>query len=923
MQVNGTQRTKISKKLGYQLSQAGKFLSLMALSAGFSGWLHAANPTPAQIAQFQSLPKAQQEALAKQYGFDLSSLQQGQTTQTQSQTGPTINEREVNAKPERDMDLKGFDTTQELELFGYSLFAGEPTSMAPSQSDMPAPSNYIMGPGDELLVQVYGKDNEAHSFKVGRDGTIDFPKLGPVNVAGQSFDQVKKTITEFVQRKVIGVDVTVSLGNIRTMQVFVLGDAYKPGTYVLSSLSTVTQAIRAAGGIDTLGSLRNIQVKRDGKIIRHVDLYDLLLNGDTSADIRLRDGDSIYIAPRGATVVVDGEVRRRAIYELKKTAPLGNVIRAAGGLSERAYSQKIIVARATKSGTDIFHLDYTKSKDRNFTIRAGDRIKVAEVTKQFNNAIALLGSVVRPGAYPWRQGIRLSHLVGDVSRDLTKEADLNYGLIVREKSLNGDVEILQFNLSKALKAKGSVDDPVLQKRDQVVIFNKDLGFSLEELSQQSKTTTAQLENIRSKSAQQKVNFQQTKQEEQRERQQRLEQAKNAEIGQISDEELNIQDQASLKLSEVDSSNELTRSAQQVRERLLQPIVAQLLAQSSPASPVKIVEIRGAVKFPGVYPLAKGQTFADLIAAAGGLKESADLMRGEMTRMVEQGGKANLVHRDLNLKHLLNGDVSSALYLASKDRINIFTRAEWREDLSIEVGGEVMFPGRYTFSRGDTINDIIQRAGGLTEFAYPQGAVFSRETLRQQEAQKLTYLHEQLRQEVSTLAFRRKSSSNPLSSSSSAGDAMMIVDQLGVAEPVGRMVINLDQIIEGNQQQNVMLENGDKIYVPPKRNVITVMGHVQMPSSQIYDSSMSVKDYLDATGGPKKQADTDRIYVIRANGSVMMPNNSYWFKRGEEPLQPGDTIVVPMDTNYLDALDAWTSGTQILYQLGVAWSAIKD
>ncbi len=152
--------------------------------------------------------------------------------------------------------------------------------------------------------------------------------------------------------------------------------------------------------------------------------------------------------------------------------------------------------------------------------------------------------------------------------------------------------------------------------------------------------------------------------------------------------------------------------------------------------------------------------------------------------------------------------------------------------------------------------------------------------------------------------------------------MGVVDKLGIARPVGRMVINLDQVIEGNKQQNILLENGDKIYVPPLRNIVTVMGHIQMPTSLIFDSNMSVQDYINATGGPKKQADTDRIYVIRANGSVMLPDSSYWFKRGEDKLMPGDTIVVPMDTDYVDGLSVLTSATQILYQIGVAWAAIK-
>ncbi|WP_159817996.1 SLBB domain-containing protein [Colwellia sp. 20A7] len=913
--------------------------SLITASIAVPSEVQAASPSAAQIAQFQSLPKSQQEALASQYGIDMATLQSQDSKQQEIEIAPTIGKRQVNAKTKNELTL--FGDENELTLFGYELFAGEPTSMAPL-GDIPAPADYMMGTGDELHIQIFGKENSNYSFKVKRDGSIDIPRLGPFMVAGETFDQVKHGLATFIKNKIIGVEVTVSLGTLRTMQVFVLGDAYKPGTYVLSSLATVTQALRAAGGIDTLGSLRNIQIKRSGELLREIDLYDLLLNGNTHDDMRLRDGDTLFIPPRGATIEVDGEVRRRAIYELTGPTSIMQVIHAAGGFTERAFSQQINVARTTASGTDIFNIDVNNAQERNFKIIAGDSIKVMPVPKDFNNAIGVLGAVERPGAYSWKQGLRLIDILGNSTQDLTPETDYNYGLIVREINQQGDIEVLQFSLAKAIAAPNSSDNLLLQKRDQVVVLNKDIGRSLEESTQTIGATENRLETMRRETLNSRENLStQNEDTQEKESNERLAKIANTELGDISEDNMTDTEQmGQLKIDNLSNNTNLQRSAQEIRTTLLEPIIAQLKAQASITSPVQIVEIRGAVKFPGVYPLAKKQNLTDLIAAAGGMKESAHLARAEMSRIIEQNGHTNIVHRDINLAKMLSAESSNAqpnqaqsteakltsnsqqVALISKDRINVFSKPEWREDLSIELGGEVLFPGRYTFKRGETLLDLINRAGGLTEYAYPKGSIFSRESLRDQEAQKLRYLHEQLRQEVSTLAFRRQSSATSLSQSSPVGEAMDVVDKLGVTKAVGRMVINLDQVVEGDKNQNLVLENGDKLYIPPLRNIVTVMGHIQMPTSLIYDDNMTVQDYINATGGAKKQADTDRIYVIRANGSVMLPDNSYWFNRKEEKLLPGDTIVVPMDTDYVDGLTILGSATQMMYQIGVAWAAIK-
>jgi polysaccharide biosynthesis/export protein len=203
-----------------------------------------------------------------------------------------------------------------LKPFGYDLFEGVPSTFAPV-SDIQVPSDYIVGPGDKLEIQLYGNEPVGYSLTVERDGRINFPKLGPVNLTGLTFENARTAIEQRVAKQLIGSRVSVTMGDLRSIRVFVLGEANKPGSYTVSGLSTMTNALFVSGGVKKIGSLRNIQLKRNGKLITVLDLYDLLLHGDTSGDRQLLPGDVIFIPPIGPIVSVDGAVRRPAIYEIK------------------------------------------------------------------------------------------------------------------------------------------------------------------------------------------------------------------------------------------------------------------------------------------------------------------------------------------------------------------------------------------------------------------------------------------------------------------------------------------------------------------------------------------------------------------------------------------------------------------------------
>jgi Periplasmic protein involved in polysaccharide export len=270
-------------------------------------------PTAAQIEQFKRMPPAQQQALAKSMGVNLDDIlgslqganapQQEATPISGNRNAPNPGQSDVELNAREAVDTlsleedKETDALQEkLELFGYDIFQFGADTFSPA-TDIPIPADYVMGPGDSLTIQLYGKENSTHNLVLNRDGQVMFPNIGPVTLAGMSFSHVSQKIDDVVSQQMIGVKSSVSMGSLRTVRVFVMGDVNVAGSYVVGSLSTMTNAIFASGGITKIGSLRNIQLKRRGKIITKLDLYDLLLSGDTSKDARLLPGDVIFVPP--------------------------------------------------------------------------------------------------------------------------------------------------------------------------------------------------------------------------------------------------------------------------------------------------------------------------------------------------------------------------------------------------------------------------------------------------------------------------------------------------------------------------------------------------------------------------------------------------------------------------------------------------
>ena len=357
-----------------------------------------------------------------------------------------------------------------VKPFGYDLFQGVPSTFAPVK-DIQVPIDYVVGPGDTFNIQLYGNETASYSLTVGRDGRVKFPKLGPIAVSGMGFDAARETLEHRVSQQLIGTQVSVTMGDLRSIRVFVLGEAEKPGSYTVSGLSTMTNALFVSGGVKTIGSLRNIELKRNGHLVSVLDLYDLLLRGDTSGDRQLLPGDVIFIPPIGPTATVYGAVRRPAIYELKKESTAGQLVEIAGGLSPDADAGLAQLERIEASQLrEMRNIDLNSGAGRNTEISNGDKLRVPAIRPTLENSVELSGYVFRPGAFQYRAGLRLSDVLTSFD-ELRPNADRHYVVIRRVVPPEEKIEVVSADLERALGARGSAADPELRPRDRIIVFD--------------------------------------------------------------------------------------------------------------------------------------------------------------------------------------------------------------------------------------------------------------------------------------------------------------------------------------------------------------------------------------------------------------------------------------------------------------------
>ncbi|EIV1706762.1 SLBB domain-containing protein [Vibrio parahaemolyticus] len=893
-------------------------IAAFILASTFASYSMAQTPTPEQIKMFQNLPADQQQALASKYGFSIPSS--SSSNKSPYENPQVIKPRAessgaVSSNIEEQWLKKG--EQEELKRFGLDLFAGSPSTFAPI-SDVPVPANYTVGAGDEIIVQLFGKENETHRLRVNRAGTINFPSLGPVNVAGMHFSDVRDSLTQRVKEQMIGVRSDISLGELRTMQVFVMGDAYKPGAYTVSALTTISQAIYYSGGFGESGALRDIQLKRDGKIIRKLDMYDLLLKGDASNDVRLLPDDVVLIGSVSDTVSIEGEINRPAIYEVKAGETYQQLIQMAGGFTANAHVEQLEIKRYASHGArEALTLDFNKTQDRQSKVKNGDAIKILKKSEELTRYVQIEGDVRHPGYVEWRNGLRVADLFKSVDSAFNSTADVNYAVVVREINPQRDIEVFQLSLANAILSPGSQDNLQLQSRDRILVFNRFNNEDLDTLATQEAVSKAKtLEQ-----AQEQAELEQQKEQEVMSSSVAVSHSENGMLNNQNATEQAKSAKIIFRGKEI-TEEDFEKLKQNTRRTLLAPVLLQLQQQSRLGLAPQIAEVFGEVKHPGRYPITPRMTVSTLIEAAGGLTYNAFTINAELARTAINSAdeRAYIDVERIDLRKAIQGSVSDDAIIVGRDRLNILEKPNVKLQSTVTLQGEVRFPGTYTVRQGETLNELLERAGGLTEFAHPQGAIFTREALRLQEQKLLNQYAADMRKETAKKTFR--ADSNMGSVISDPEKTLAFVEEASRSKALGRMVVQLNRILKGERSADFMLEDGDFLFVPTFRNTVSIMGEVQVPITYLLDNKLDVNDYLNKAGGAKKQADEDRIFVVRADGSVYKPTSGYWFGNNHEELKAGDTIVVPIDTDYRDALSTWTAATQILYQTGVAINALK-
>lgn len=609
-----------------------------------------------------------------------------------------------------------------ITQFGYELFQQSPNSFAPVEV-VPVGPEYLLGPGDELRITLWGKVNAEYPSAIDREGKISLPQIGILQLSGLTFAEAKNFLETELSRyyRPSEVKMNVSMGRLRSIRIFVVGKAQKPGSYTLSSLSTLINALFAAGGPGKSGTMRDIQVRRNGKTVVHFDLYDFLLKGDKSHDIRLMPEDVVFIPTAGPLAGIAGDVRSPAIYELKGEVALQDFIEMAGGLNEVAFKGRIQIDRI---------VDHSQLMTSESTI---DEIKTKDVK-------------VQPGDF-----IKIFSVVHDK---------------------------------------------------------------------------------------------------------------------------------------------------------------------------KFVRLSGSVQREGEYAAGPGLSVRDLIQMAGGLKDFAFSKEAELTRITPTPEGPKIEKIMIALEKALAGSPNDNILLRENDYLFVRSVPEWGMYQTVQILGEVRFPGTYTIKKGEKLSSLIVRAGGFTDKAYLEGASFTRASVRKLQQIQLDEAIDRLqRQILSKSANATQTALTPedaLQQKSALEQRNALIEKMKAARARGRVTLHLAPPSElAGAPSDLLLEEGDALLIPERPQHIQVIGSVYTQTAFIYDPKTTVLGYLNKAGGMTDEAEASELYVLKVDGSAISQKvKKGFFNSGllSSNLHPGDTVVVPEKIERISWLKEVKDITQILFQI---------
>ncbi len=788
---------------------------------------------------------------------------------------------------------------KQLPIYGVNLFRNPPSTFAPLNI-VPVTPDYVIGPGDELLIQIWGQVTLNGRYTVDRSGSIYIPQVGTVHVSGLSFAQMHDFLKAQIARVFRNFDLNVNMGQLRSIQVFVVGQARRPGSYTISSLSTLINALFATGGPTPQGSLRHIQLKREGRVVVDFDLYDLLLRGDKSKDERLLPGDVIYIPPVGPQVAVAGSVKAPAIYELVSadSTTVGEILELAAGLTNVASKETVRIERVDERRMRNITEVGLDGPGRATVLHDGDLLEVVAVSAQYKDAITLRGNVANPGRYTWKAGMRIHDLLPNKDALITRE----YWL---KRSQLGQPLLTYI--------------PTCLPATPFGIPNLIYGIPIGEEGQNpnwrySSTRNPNLIGLT-------FGFE----------------------GGASNGTDNGPTDGGLDCTAVSESE---TAASGMNDRYTPPTLAPQTTSSASAQNLASNSLftnnvqqnnSGLNQLSATSTSVGSNTVAN--SSSGQFKPRNDVKLSEPDidwsyAVVERQSKENLTTSLLpfNLgKLVLEGDASQNLELLPGDVVTIFSKADIRvpqaqQTRYVRLEGEVISSGVYSVLPGETLRHLVQRAGGLSPDAYLYGSELTRESTRRVQQQRLNEYIDQITVQVSANSTNNRGITPQDSAAMAAAQQQNqnVINSLRQVRATGRIVLEMP--VDANnisQIPDLPLEDGDRFIVPRVPSTVSVDGAVYNQNSFVYDPSRRVGSYIRLAGGANRDADTSRAYVIRASGSVLSKQYSSSLRGNSFDslhIYPGDTVVIPLNLTKGNTLRTIVSIAQIVGQLGIAIAA---
>jgi polysaccharide export outer membrane protein len=745
-------------------------------------------------------------------------------------------------------------TGRTLPLFGASTFANAlPSTFAPV-GDIAVTPDYVIGPGDDLRLQIWGQVNLRGSFLVDRTGAISLPGAGTIHVAGLRFDQLTDFLRSQLSRVYRNFDLNVNMGQLRSIQVFVVGEARMPGSYTVSSLSTLLNALFASGGPKPQGSLRDIQVKRGGKTIAHFDLYDMLLHGDKSNDVQLSSGDVIFIPPAGEQVAVVGSIRNPAIYELRGETTIEQVFKLAGGRTSIAVNSQARVERIYDHAVRSI-MEVNLSQPAQFKVQDGDIVTVNAIVDRFKDAVTLRGNVANPGRYVWHPGMRVSDLIPNKNALITRS-------YWQRKNDLGQMAV-NYEPEPERDARGN----------HLVAATNANGASSQGGASQS--------------------------------------GDQEQSGGVQDQNGNFQSQNGATSSPPPASGQTSSSTPSPAN------TAQRGTPNTSAGGNSVGEaLTGGI---GRFPVK-----TNVVLSAPDI----DWDYAVVERQNAMTLRSSLLPFNLG-KVILKGDQSQNLELLPGDVVTIFSTADIRVPTSeqtrfVRLEGEFVGAGVYSVKPGETLRQLLERAGGFSPDAYLYASEFTRESTRRVQQQRLNEYADQLEVQAATASAAGNATAlnaqDAAAATAAASSAQTSIAQLRRAQPNGRIVLQLKPDSRGVASvPDLALEDGDRFVVPRVPATVSVEGEVYSANAFLFKRGERTIDYLREAGGPDRQADMKHAFVLRADGSVY---SQQYGNIKKATIFPGDTIVIPPQLQRMSIMRNLIDIGTIISQFGIGIAAIN-